>query len=131
MTAPAQPTSRTAEAARRRRWWIIGGVGIALATAVVVWFGLALTAGKVSWYDAGYEDVTDSSVTVIYDVHRDPEREVACRLVAEDEKHAVVGTTEVQVPPSGEGSTRERSTMRTTARPLVGYVTGCWYTDEA
>ena len=48
MTAPAQPTSRTAEAARRRRWWIIGGVGIALATAVVVWFGLALTAGKVS-----------------------------------------------------------------------------------
>lgn len=124
------PRGSSSEAARRRRWWIIGIVGVGLATALVIWYGLALTAGKPNWFYAGQEDITDSSVTVIYDVHREPGREVVCRLVAESETHEIVGSREVTVPAHPEGSTRERTSLQTTSRPLVGNVTGCWYPED-
>lgn len=120
-----EPASTTA--ASRRRWWIIGIVGVGLSTALIIWYGLMLTTGKPNWYYAGQDDITDSSLTVIYDVHREPGREVVCRLVAESETHEIVGSREVTVPPRETGSTRERSTVRTTSRPLVGNVEGCWY----
>ncbi|WP_462418154.1 DUF4307 domain-containing protein [Kytococcus sp. Marseille-QA3725] len=122
-TTPPRPTHRLSQ----RAWWVIGIVGVGLATALVVWYALLLSTDKPNWFYAGHEDISDSSVTVIYDVHRDPGREVVCRLVAEDEQHAVVGSREVTVPPHEKGSTRERTVVRTTSRPLVGNVSSCWY----
>ena len=53
-----------------------------------------------------------------------------CPLVAESETHEIVGSREVTVPAHPEGSTRERTTLQTTSRPLVGNVTGCWYPED-
>ncbi|MFC0359853.1 DUF4307 domain-containing protein [Kytococcus schroeteri] len=125
MSTPARPRTTPSQ----RRWWVVGTVLVGLATALVVWYGIALNTNKPNWFYAGHEKITDSSVTVIYDVHREPDRPVVCRLVAENENHEVVGTRDVTVPPRGAGSTRERSVVQTTSRPLVGNVTGCWYPE--
>ena len=52
------------------RWWVVGVLGVGLATALAVWLGLANSVGRVTWVDTGYKVVDDRSVRVEFDVHR-------------------------------------------------------------
>lgn len=115
--------------ASRRTWWILGGLGVAVGTALAIWFGVAATAGKVHWYNAGFEIVSDEQVDVRFDVRRDPTRTVVCDLHALDGNHGRVGTGQVTVPPAETSPTRHVEPLRTISRAVTGYVDSCSYAD--
>lgn len=112
-----------------RRWWVIGSVGVAVMAALAVWFGVSATAGKVHWYNGGFEVVSDEQVEIRFDVRRDPSRAVECQLHALDAKHARVGTGSVVVPPTEKSPSRHIESLRTVSRATTGYVDSCSYVD--
>lgn len=150
MTDQTRPTDRTptidpdpsAEAEERiadgmprtgrdRRWWIIGGIGVLLMSALAVWFGVSATTGRVHWVYTGHDIVSDRQVDVRFDLRRDPSRAVSCELEAQDGGHTVIGRSTVQVPPAPESPSRHIMPVQTATRAVTGYVTQCWYSDEA
>ncbi len=113
-----------------RTWWIVGILGVVAMSAIAVWFGIAATAGKVHWYNSGFEVVSDEQVDIRFDLRRDPSRTVVCELHALDTKHARVGTGEVTVPPTPESPSRHVESLRTVARATTGFVDRCWYAEQ-
>lgn len=105
------------------RWWVIGTLGIGAMVAFIVWFALAernqLSADVVS-----YRDVTDSSITVAYDVHRPDGAAVRCTVEAQDVRHGRVGTVTDDVP-AGAKSVHREVVVRTSARAVTGVVSSC------
>lgn len=117
--------------ARRRntKWWVIGTLGVLAMSALAVWFGLAASADRVRWNDAGFQVVDDSRIDVRFDVYREPGRTVTCDLVAQNYDHLVVGSSTVQIPPSDKDGTREIIRIRTTSPAVAGVVRRCDYDD--
>ena len=115
----------------RRRWWAVGSVAVVVMTALAVWFGIEATTGRVHWVDTGHQIVSGTQVDVRFDLRRDPSREVVCRLEAQAASHTVVGRTEVTVGPSASSPSRHVESVRTAAPAITGYVSECWYADEA
>lgn len=120
-----------ADPAARRRWWTIGVVAVVLMSALAVWFGISATSGRVHWVDTGFQIVSDRQVDVRFDLRRDPSRAVDCQLEAQDYSHAVVGRTQVTVPPSASSPSRQVMSVETATEAVTGYVSECWYADEA
>lgn len=120
------------ERARRgsRRWWVIGVLACLVMAGIAVWWGISATAGRVLWEDAGHEVVSDSRIDVRYDVSRDPDREVVCRIVARDLRGAAVGRAEVTLPPETASRARHVSAVRTASRAVTGAVEECWYPED-
>lgn len=112
-----------------RFWWIVGTVGVLAMTAAIVWLQLAGGTGRVSWNDAGFQITDEASIDIRFDVVRQPDREVVCRLEALDDNKNFVGSREVTVAPGQERS-RQIATVQTIARARTGYVDLCWYADE-
>ncbi|WP_161958518.1 DUF4307 domain-containing protein [Ornithinimicrobium cavernae] len=123
-------STTTRPPANRRTWWIVGTLGVAAMTALAVWFGIAATAGKVHWFNAGFDVVSDEQVDIRFDVRRDPSRAVVCDLHALDAHHARVGTGQVTVPPAEKSPTRHIESLRTVSRATTGYVDTCSYADQ-
>lgn len=121
-TTPATPRSK-------RKWWIIGSIGVTISVALAVWFGIASTAGKVHWYNGGFHIASDEQIDIRFDLRRDPSRAVECELHALDEHHARVGTGTVVVPPAAESPSRHVEPLRTVTRATTGYVDRCSYQD--
>jgi hypothetical protein len=71
-----------------------------------------------------YRDVTDSQITVAYDVHRPDGSAVRCTVEAQDARHGRVGTVTDDVP-AGAKSVHRVVTVRTSARAVVGIVSSC------
>ena len=107
------------------RWWVIGTIGCTIGIALAVWLGLANSVGAITWTDTDYRVIDDSSVEVGFDVHRDPDREVVCTVVAQDAAHGVVGVLEVPVPAGVERSIHQQVLVRTASRAVGGSVRGC------
>ena len=107
------------------RWWVVGTVGITLATGLAVWLALANSVGRVTWVDTGYKVVDDRSVRVEFDVHRPAGQAVTCQVNALDQSFGVVGTLDVRVPASGERSVHQEVVVRTAARAVTGTVRTC------
>jgi len=105
------------------RWWVLGTVGTLLAVAAVVWFGLA-SAGALRADVTAYTVVSDSEVTVGYDVHRPDGAAVRCTVEAQDVRHGRVGTMVDDVP-AGARSVHREVTVRTSARAVTGVVSSC------
>jgi len=105
------------------RWWIIGTIGISLAVGVIVWFALA-SANALRADVTSYRVVTDSQITVAYDVHRPDGAAVRCTVEAQDVRHGRVGTITDDVP-AGATSVNRVVTVRTSARAVVGVVQSC------
>lgn len=110
-----------------RRWWVIGGLGVALMTAVAIWFGVASGAGKVEWGNAGFDVVSDEQVDVRFDIYRDPSRAVECVIEAQDKSHFVVGRTTTVVEPSDASPSRQIASVQTAGPAVTGYVERCEY----
>jgi len=105
------------------RWWVVGTIGISLALVVIVWFALE-SSNALRADVTAYRDVTDSSITVAYDVHRPDGAAVRCTVEAQDTRHGRVGTVTDDVP-AGLKSVHRVVTVRTSARAVVGLVSSC------
>jgi hypothetical protein len=105
------------------RWWVVGAVGITVAVAVIVWFGLA-SANALGADVTSYNVVSDSEMTLGYDVHRPDGAAVRCTVEAQDVRHARVGTVTDDVP-AGARSVHREVRVRTSARAVTGVVASC------
>ena len=130
-TASASTPTDGADAARRRLWWVVGTLGVLAMSAVAIWFGHAATAGRVHWNYTGHQVVSDRQVDIRFDLNRDPSRAVVCGLEAQDGTHTVVGRTTVEVGPGESSPSRHIASVQTATRAITGYLTTCWYADEA
>lgn len=106
---------------------MIGAVGVALMTAVAIWFGVAAGAGKVEWGNSGFDVISDKQVDVRFDIYRDPSRAVECVIEAQDESHFVVGRTTTVVQPGEASPSRQIAPVQTAGPAVTGYVEGCKY----
>lgn len=118
-------------APRNRRWWIIGGIAVLVMTTLAVIWGASATVGRVHWVYTGHDVVSDSQVDVRFDLRRDPDRQVVCRIEAQDASHTVVGRAEVSVGATPSSPSRHVGAVRTASPAITGYVDECWYADEA
>ncbi len=107
------------------RWWAIGTVGIALAVALVAWWGWSTTAGAVRPQVTAYEVVSDSEVRVEYDLTRPVGVAVDCEIAALDRRKGRVGVTADHVPAEGPAVVHREVTVRTSARAVTGVVQSC------
>ena len=105
------------------RWWVVGGLGVTAAVAVIVWFGLA-SANALGADVTGYKVVSDSEMTLGYDVHRPDGGAVRCTVEAQDVRHGRVGTVTDDVP-AGARSVHREVRVRTSARAVTGVVASC------
>lgn len=112
-----------------RRWWLIGGVLVAVAIGLTVWFGLASSQEAVSSTDIGFEHRGDREVVMTFDVTRPPGTTVTCTVAAMDGDYARVGTTEHEIPAAEESTTRVRASVQTTTRAVTATVQDCAATD--
>ncbi len=107
------------------RWWVIGGLGIGAGVALAVWFGLASSAGQITWQTYGYKVLDDRTVRVTFDVTRAGGAPLTCRVRALASDFGTVGTVAVPVPAAPRDTSRHTTTVRTTSRAVTGEVTGC------
>lgn len=121
---------RRGDPAARRRWWIIGILGVVATSVLAVVWGLSATQGRVHWNDAGHVVVSDEQVDVRFDITRDPSRAVVCELEALDSQKIPVGRLEVTLEPEERSPSRHVVSVRTAAPAITGTVGQCWYADE-
>jgi hypothetical protein len=112
-----------------RGWWIVGGVGVAIATAVAIWFGISATQDAIVATDVGFEHHGDREIVMVFDVTRAPGTTVSCTITAMDGEYGRVGTAQHEVPASQERTTRVRAAVRTTTRAITATVKNCSAVD--
>ncbi len=117
MQIPAAPTSQ-------RRWWVIGGVLVAIGIALATWWGVSASRG-ISWEQAQNKVVSKTQVDVTFDVINQNGKPVTCTLIAYDLNHTQVGKVDVQLPGSTFQSTRYTRSVRTAAPAVTGMVDHC------
>jgi Domain of unknown function (DUF4307) len=103
-------------------------VAAAVALGWVVWAGLHQADRDVRWDDVGFRVTGDSEVMVTFDVIKDPDATVTCRLEAMNRQYAVVGVAQVKVGPSAARVTRHREPVLTQERAVTGVVKQCQLT---
>jgi hypothetical protein len=107
------------------RWWLVGVVGVALAVALVVWWGWRTTAGAVRPQVTGYEVVSDREIRVEYRLQRPEGVAVDCEVAALDARKGRVGLVTDRVPAAGAALVDRAVTVRTSARAVTGVVQSC------
>lgn len=115
--APARVSTRT--------WWVVGVLGCLAMLAVVVWFAISATVGRVSWQTTSYAVLDDANVEVSFRIERPAGTAVTCTLKAMDVRFAAVGLAEVEIPAGPQRRVTRTETIRTTARAVTGTVSRC------
>lgn len=113
----------------QRRWWIIGGAFVVVATALTIWFGISGTRGAVTSTDIGFERRGEREIVMVFDVTRPPGTAVECTITAMDGDYGRVGTAQHAVPASQEATTRVRASVRTTTTAVTATVKDCAAVD--
>jgi hypothetical protein len=114
---------------RHRVVAIAAGIGVVVVVvAWLAWGGLLSPSASLESESLGYDEVTDRSIVVMYEVTTTPGNAVTCAVEARDEDHAVVGWTTVELPPSDKHVRQFRERLRTTGTPVVGLISDCWLT---
>lgn len=108
-----------------RRWWLIGGVAVAVAIGLTVWFGISSSQEAVTSTDIGFEHRGDREIIMTFDITRPPGTVVSCTITAMDGEYARVGTTEQTIPAAEESTSRVRASVRTTTRAVTATVQDC------
>lgn len=101
---------------------------IALAVvgvAVVVWIGLGRAATPVRWTDVGFRVDGSTATEITFDVTKDPDATVVCRVQALSERYAEVGVQSVTVSPAGTSTQRVTSTIPTAQQAVTAVVESC------
>jgi hypothetical protein len=110
----------------RRRAYLAGVVVLSAAgLAWVAWVGAERAGQDVRWSQVGFVVGADADVQVTYDVGKDPQTTVVCRLRALSRSKATVGLVEVVVGPTDRRVTRRTDTVRTSGPAVTGLVDSC------
>lgn len=113
----------------KRSWWVIGGLFVAVALGLTVWFGLSSTEDAVTTTDIGFEHPSELEIVMVFDVTRPEGTTVSCTVTAMDGEYGRVGTAEHEVPASEERTTRVRASVRTTTQAVTATVQECTAID--
>jgi hypothetical protein len=108
----------------RRRTYVLSGLGIALLTAAVSWYGLRSANPAISPTVLGYTVVSDQVTTVTFELVKPASQAVACAVEALDVNSVDVGRATVTVP-AGQHDVTRTVTLRTSARAITGEVVQC------
>ncbi|MDO9394910.1 MAG: DUF4307 domain-containing protein [Herbiconiux sp.] len=116
--------------ARRARGRVIAwAAGVAVAVVMIVWViwaGLDSVSGTVSTQDTAHEVLDDRSVRVEFDVTVPPGEAALCVVQALNDKFAVVGWKQLELPASEQGTRSFSETVRTTELASTGLIYNCW-----
>lgn len=104
---------------------VLGGVVLALSLAVTVVLYSRYGGGDLQVGLRGFSVSSESSVTVAFEVDKDPAASVLCTVRARSADGAEVGTALVLVGPADRDRTVVTHELTTTGRAASGEVTGC------
>ena len=129
--ARPQPSGRR----RMSRPAIIGTViGLAAASGVAAWYGLAPSPTPDGTTDVSYEIVDSTLARATIAVQPDDTRGIVCAVRAVNAHDATVGFTEIDIPadPAADSSTPHVVTtdIATTQLASTGHHESCWYADD-
>ena len=102
---------------------IIVGVTIWGISTDVLGFG-----PKTEARDLGYSNLTDSSITVKFELTATPGHEVACAIQAQNTAFAIVGWKVFVYPASDQRIRDFEETIKTSQPATTGLVYQCWLT---
>jgi Domain of unknown function (DUF4307) len=95
-------------------------------TAWIVWAGLLGENAKLEANDTGHVIVSDSLVTVRFDVTVNPGAKVGCALEALNGSFTVVGWKLISLPASSERTRAFSEDVRTSEQAVTGLIYRCW-----
>ena len=109
-------------------------VGLAAASGVAAWYGLAPNPTPDGTKDVGYEIVDSTPTRATSCVQPAASRDIVCAVRAVNAHDAVVGFTEIDIPadPAADSSTPQVVTtdIATTQLAASGHHESCWYADD-
>lgn len=115
-----EPTSRSATLRR------VGLVAlVVVAVAVLAWVGIGVVREPVQWKDVGFRVDGPTSTQVTFEVTKDRDATVTCRVEALSESYAQVGVRSVEVGPAQTPTQRVTVTVQTQELAVSGVVAGC------
>ena len=102
---------------------VVAGLLLAALTAGAYWAFAHARSDQIDFGTTAYKVLSDTSVTVSFEVHKAADRSATCRVEAVDRDGSVVGSVDVGV---GRGArvTMSRQ-LTTTARATTALVSGC------
>jgi hypothetical protein len=127
MTAevPAGRYGPSADARADRKLKIVAVVLGALVAVGVGWYGYrTLTGNEISAQVVAFQAVSDQSVEIHLEVHKDAGTTVVCTLRSVDADHNEVGRKDVRLAQHAK-EVDTLVTLRTTARGETGELVGC------
>ena len=121
---------RSPGGSRRTRWVVVASAA-GLVVAFVAWLLWSGTVGGPTQFtaeDAGHTVVSDSEVSVTWNLTVEPGTPMACAVQALNSTFAIVGWVVVEVPASSERIRSLTTTVRTTELAVTGLIYRCWLT---
>ena len=113
---------------RRRR--VLGIVTAAVFAVVLVawvaWGGLFGENASMDSRDLGHEIVSDSLVSVQFEVTSDVDKPISCAVQALNQSFQVVGFRVFQLPESDQRTRQFSEEVRTTELAVSGLIYRCW-----
>jgi len=97
----------------------------ALGVALVVWIGLDRAGTPVRWDEVGFRVAGPTSTELTFDVTKDADATVSCRLQALSDSYAEVGVQTVEVGPAGTATQRVTATIPTAELAVSAVVVSC------
>lgn len=114
----------------RARWLaiIVGGVGVLVVVAWVLWVGLFGVTASIETQDVGATVVDSHTVDLREQVTVDPGTRVSCSFQALDQDFAIVGWKIVHLPAVSQRNRVFTERLRTSAPAVSGLIGSCWLT---
>ena len=105
---------------------VAAAVFAVVLVAWVVWGGLFGDDASIDSRDLGHEIVSDSLVSVQFEVTSDVDAPISCAVQALNESFKVVGFRVVQLPDSEQRTRQFSEDVRTTELAVSGLIYRCW-----
>jgi hypothetical protein len=111
---------------RRTSLLLLGSIVLVAVLFVgwVIWAAVQQADPPMQWRTVGVSDVSDTSVTLAFEVDKDPSDAVVCTVRALDASGVEVGRAEVPVT-GNQSTTSVVYTLQVTARPASADVIDC------
>ncbi len=115
---------------RRRRviLWSVATLTLGAAIAWLLWTDVLGLQPSVTYRDTGHALISDSQVSVSFDLTVTDGREAACAIQALNPDFAVVGWKIFIYPPTSERLRQITETITTSEYATTGLVYSCWLT---